>query len=415
VLASEALAAGVDDYVPLSVVSNDPARLRSGIDRAVQVRSLSDPSDELAALHTATREMMESDTADALAERVVEASADVLGFEYVSVYRIDAERDALVPVAWTEETEAAIGRPPSLGPDSLAWPAFENGTTKYYADLSTVERTRASETPSRSELFVPLGEHGLLSVASSEQDGFNAHEREIVSILGANATAALDSITQTVELRETAGELQDRNEQLDRFVSVVSHDLRSPLSVAEGRLVLAREECDSEHLSAIENAHDRMESLIESLLVLARNEERVDESESIDLASLVHACWDHVATADATLLTDVDRRINADRSRLQQLIENIVRNAVEHGGTDVTVTVGELDDGFYVEDDGPGIPEKHRDEVFEAGYSTAENGTGFGLSIVQQVAEAHGWTVRATDGSDGGARFEITGVEFASG
>lgn len=383
VLASEALGAGVDDYVPLSVVSNDPARLRSGIDRAVQVRSLSEPSDELAALHAATRDMIESDTADALAERVVEVGADVLGFEYVSVYRVDDGADGLVPVAWPERMEAAIGRPSSLGPDSLGWPAFENGATKYYADLSTVERTREPETPIRSELFVPLGVHGLLSVSSADRDAFDAHQREIVSILGANATAALDSIIQTVELREATRELQSRNEQLDQFVSVVSHDLRSPLSVAEGRLTLAREECDSEHLSAVANAHDRMETLIERLLVLARNEERAEELESIDLASLIEACWEHVATADATLLTDIDRRINADRSRLQQLIENIVRNAVEHGGADVTVTVGELNDGLYFEDDGPGIPAQHREEVFDAGYSTSEAGTGFGLSIVE--------------------------------
>ncbi len=77
-----------------------------------------------------------------------------------------------------------------------------------------------------------------------------------------------------------------------------------------------------------------------------------------------------------------------------------MRNAVEHGGEDVTVTVGELDDGFYVEDDGPGIPENARDNVFDVGYSTTEDGTGFGLSIVKQVADAHGWTIRVTDGSE---------------
>ena len=77
----------------------------------------------------------------------------------------------------------------------------------------------------------------------------------------------------------------------------------------------------------------------------------------------------------------------------------------------MTVTVGDLPDGFYIEDDGPGIPQADREEVFAAGYSTASAGTGFGLSIVNRVAQAHGWDVRVTDGSDGGARFEITGVD----
>lgn len=86
---------------------------------------------------------------------------------------------------------------------------------------------------------------------------------------------------------------------------------------------------------------------------------------------------------------------------------------MEHGEEGVTVTVGEFDDGFRVEDDGPGIPEAKREAVSEAGYTTAEEGTGFGLSIVKQVAEAHDWTVRVTEGAAGGARFEVTNVEFA--
>jgi signal transduction histidine kinase len=64
-----------------------------------------------------------------------------------------------------------------------------------------------------------------------------------------------------------------------------------------------------------------------------------------------------------------------------------------------------------VEDDGPTIPEERRDEVFKAGYSTNEEGAGFGLSIVKEIIEAHGWDIRITDGADGGARFEFISVE----
>jgi signal transduction histidine kinase len=81
----------------------------------------------------------------------------------------------------------------------------------------------------------------------------------------------------------------------------------------------------------------------------------------------------------------------------------------------VTVTVGDLDRGFYIEDDGPGIPETDREKVFEAGHTTSADGTGFGLSIVKEIVEAHDWEIRITDGTDGGARFEVTGVEIATG
>jgi len=96
-------------------------------------------------------------------------------------------------------------------------------------------------------------------------------------------------------------------------------------------------------------------------------------------------------------------------------------DAVEHDSTSprsqapddaVTITVGDLSDGFYLEDDGPGIPESEHDTVFDAGYTTSEDGTGFGLSIVERVAEAHGWEIRVGESEAGGARFEVTGVEF---
>ncbi len=76
----------------------------------------------------------------------------------------------------------------------------------------------------------------------------------------------------------------------------------------------------------------------------------------------------------------------------------------------MTVTVGELDDGFYIADDGSGIPDEQREAVFGRGYSTGENGMGFGLYIVEQVAEIHGWEIHATESDNGGARFEVTGI-----
>jgi signal transduction histidine kinase len=80
----------------------------------------------------------------------------------------------------------------------------------------------------------------------------------------------------------------------------------------------------------------------------------------------------------------------------------------------VTITVGRTADGFYVEDDGTGIPESNRETVFETGYTTDPGGTGLGLHVVRTIAEAHGWRVDATDGSTGGARFEFT-TETADG
>lgn len=224
---------------------------------------------------------------------------------------------------------------------------------------------------------------------------------------------AVVALRDTTEQTERQQQLERQNERLDKFASVVSHDLRNPLNVATGRLTLAREECDSSHLADVEEALDRMENLITDLLTIARDGTQVQETEAVALPEVAEACSVAVPGHGATLDIETQRSIHAHRGRLKRLLENLTRNAVEHGGDSVHVTLGDCPDGFYLADDGPGIPPDERTEVFEAGYSTTDTGTGFGLSIVREIAEAHGWEVRITESASGGARFEITGVENA--
>jgi PAS domain S-box-containing protein len=220
----------------------------------------------------------------------------------------------------------------------------------------------------------------------------------------------------TTEREAHERRLQRERDRLDEFASVVSHDLRNPLQVATASLDLAREEHDSEHHDRAAAALDRMARLIDDLLTLAREGDDVSETEPVSIDGVVRESWGHVAVGDASLVVETDRTVVADRSRLEQLLENLVRNAVEHGSADgdpVTVTVDDLPDGFSVADDGPGLPDGETEVVFDAGYTTSDDGTGFGLSIVERVAAAHGWSVRATESESGGARFEVTGVTFA--
>ena len=217
--------------------------------------------------------------------------------------------------------------------------------------------------------------------------------------------------TDITDREQYERELEAQNERLDEFVGIVSHDLRNPLTVAKGRLELAREECSSDHLARAADAVDRSQALVADLLTLAREDRELDPTAPVDLAKLARQSWETVETEAATLETDVSRRIRAEESRLQQVFENLYRNAVEHGGEDVTVCVGGLPDGFYVADTGSGIPAAQRGDVFDAGYSTSDGGTGFGLRIVEQAAEAHGWVVTVTESDSGGARFEFTAVD----
>jgi len=205
--------------------------------------------------------------------------------------------------------------------------------------------------------------------------------------------------------------LARQNERLEEFASIVSHDLQNPLNMVEGRLELAQTECDSEELIEAKTALNRCQTLVDDLLTLAREGQSVAETETVSLGELTKQSWATVETADATLNTDTDQTVVADRSRLQQLLENLIRNAIDHGGPDVTVEIGDLENGFYVADDGPGIPEENRERVFESAYSSVQDNTGFGLAIVTEIVDAHGWDVTITESASGGAQFIITGVK----
>ncbi|EMA03600.1 sensor histidine kinase [Haloferax denitrificans] len=273
------------------------------------------------------------------------------------------------------------------------------------------------------------------------------------------------------DARET--DLRRRNERLDQFASVVTHDLRNPLNVAQMRLELAREGHGTDHLSTVAEAHDRMEALIQDVLQLARVGESVGDVEPVSLATVAADAVTNTSLGASGLTVEADARLLADRGRLTAVFENLFRNSVEHGSTGrrdapgdavehgstdrrdspdetaergdrsdqsavtadtgpagaggrravadadggtpgVNVRVGPLEDGFFVEDDGPGIPPEEQDRIFESGYSTDTKGTGLGLAIVAGVADAHGWEVTATTGENGGARFEFRGVSFAA-
>ena len=246
------------------------------------------------------------------------------------------------------------------------------------------------------------------------------------------------SFTDVTESERYRLELEWQNERLDTFASMLSHDLRNPLAVAEGHLELARAETDTEDLETVDEALDRMNALIEDVLQLARQGRPISDTEPVDVDAVVRDCWRMVESNGSQLVVVDPPEIDADPDRLRQLLENLLRNAIEHGATGnrlksddsvehgstgslpeaesetghdargVTVRIGALDrGGFYVEDDGPGIPESDRENVFGSGFTTNDDGTGFGLAIVKEIVDAHGWRISVTEGSEGGARFEI--------
>ena len=221
-------------------------------------------------------------------------------------------------------------------------------------------------------------------------------------------------VSYGLQIERDTERLNQENQRLDRFVSVISHDLRNPINVLEGSIELAAETGDPDHLERAERAIDRMNALVDDLLKLARSDKVDPDPAAVSLAEVIDLSWEVVPTDSATLTVTSDRRLRADPTMLEQLVENLLRNAVVHGGEGVSITVSDIEGGFAIADDGPGIPAEDRERVFNLGYSTDTDGTGFGLSIVRGITDAHAWELTLTESAEGGVRYEITGVDVVT-
>jgi len=413
----------------------------------------------LEALHDATREMMAAERAEAVAAVASRTATEVLDMPLNCVLLYDEDTGVLRSAALSDRADDLFGSPIEFEHgEGIVWTAYENGETKVFSDVRASPEAYNPDTAARSEFVLPLGDHGAMLVGSRTVGDFDESDVALAKVLAANLQTALTATNREVALRDRERELERQNERLEEFASVVSHDLRNPLSVAQGRLELFAETGEQAHYEKIEGAHERMGEIIDEVLALAREGRTVRELEPVDVSALATDAWSNVATDGATLVASAAPVVQGDASRLQQLLENLFRNAVEHGSTSPdsqarrdavehgstgnqpaaddavghgstgnrtpfdsgdghgpTVRVGTLDDGdgFYVADDGPGIPPDDRETIFESGFSTTESGSGFGLSIVSQIATAHGWDVTVTESPTGGARFEIGGVQLA--
>jgi len=436
------------------------ARVRRQRRRTEQLTRINDT------LRIATREVVNATDPGELETTVCEQLTRSTVYDSAWIGRYVPETEYVKPVAWAgheeeyiESLEVSVDPSDSVGQG----PGGEAIRTKEIQPVQDVFAEPSlepwwdmlAEKGVESMAVVPLvGEdavYGFLSIYANRGNVFDAAEREALSELGESIGHALDSMTARDRLARREAELARQNERLDEFASVVSHDLRNPLNVAQGNLELAveTEEEDDAYLEQVSSALDRMDELIDDVLTLARNGRTVSEFHPVDLESVVGDAWNTTDTKSATLAVDGDLgTVQGDEQRLAQVFENLFRNCVEHGptasrpkadedgaqgatdsrpeaesftrgttdGADregdaadgvTTVTVGRTAGGFYVADDGPGIPEDVRERVFEAGYSTDSDGTGFGLNIVRNIAEAHGWSVGVTESASGGARFEF--------
>lgn len=378
-------------------------------------RRLAQTEDKLRSLQETTRELMGATTADGIAGVALEACVTILGMPISVFWRYDDERDALVPEKQTEYGHAVMGTLPSkpfARGEGVVWRAVESGEVRYWEDLWDLgEELYDPDTDLRSEIDVPLGDHGALGMGSMSPSEFDVVDVDMCRILGRAVESALDRA-------ERERQLERKTERLTATAEVVSHDLQTPLDVGSTRVgmleeALAEAGLESEardvvdgHLAAIEGSLERATEIARELLTITREEPAPAEAGQLDVRTVAADVWETVETDDLALSFRGSRTVSADEGRLRHLLENCIRNVVEHAAAE-TVQIGATPTGFFVEDDGRGIPPDERERVLERGYTTAADGRGLGLAIVAEIADECGWALEIAEGDAGGARIEV--------
>lgn len=349
-------------------------------------------------------------------EVFTEAAAMVLtAVEAELVTFAEAESDMLTPIISTADGDMG---PRDAIPVTTTIPGcvYQSGNGCVIDDLLDVRGSTAVSScdsstndlrhpgKHRSMVCAPVGEHGILVAYRREPAAFDDHDLAVATAIG--------DLTEQVASRLTEGYVPENTPNvLEEIARLVSHDVLNEVTLAKGYLSLAREDGEAEHFEIVEDVLENIQSISELVVTLADSGQVIDERVGNELGSTAETAFEHFDTSDVELGINASDTIAADEKCLQRILDNLFRNAIEHSNEAVQIEVGVFDGGFYVADDGPGIPEQARQDAFDPGFTTDANHDGSGLSIVKLLAEAHGWDVTITESAAGGTRVEFRGVD----
>ena len=358
-------------------------------------------------------------------------------FDRTAIVLVD--EDAATTIATAGRGANEVFPPGSIGP--LHGSVLErvlNGQIVVRRDLAESEfpeDERLVALGLHSELVAPLllGTEpiGMLTLSREGADAFSEEEVELVALLGRLVATAVQNIRAYEAERATVEELRRLSALRADFVSLVSHELRSPLAAVIGAartLQERRDELTAEQrdqlLSLISGEASRLTVLVADVLDTSRIEAGTFSYQfgEVDVASLIE---DVVATASVrqaevgvrAMLAEPLPPVGGDRERLRQVLTNLVENAVKYSAEGDAVEVSAQREDLYVRisvsDRGPGIPDDQQQLIFQKfGRAEVEGGskpgTGLGLFIARSIAEAHGGTLEVQSRRGGGATFTLS-------
>jgi len=254
------------------------------------------------------------------------------------------------------------------------------------------------------------GESPLISYRIRKKSGDYIWIESVIQLVKDDKKKVIRFVSSSREITERKKVeelLKKQKEELSAFAHTVSHDLKNYISIIRNsaQFLLIKKETAEKNARRIIEITKKMEDFVNRQLKLADAGRAIGDPEEIDLNEMIDEVGEmysiEICREDLPL-------IQGDRQRLKEVFHNLIDNAIIHGGADrIEISSKKEKDSYviFIKDNGIGISKEEIDKIFDMGYS--KSGTGFGLTIVKKIIEAHGGDITTKSEEGKGTTFEI--------
>lgn len=377
--------------------------------------------ERLRTLQEAVLGLHEAETEQEVIDVTVSIAQDLIGEPLTAYFRYDEDDEALVPAGISEEGMQVVAEhefEAELGkgvPGTIIYENFESGEISVTRDYQEQMGPEDIQAPLGTTLNIPVGDHGILIVASATDFTVTETDRYVARILAQNAENAF----ARVDYEE---ELEVQNTRLEFLNSLLRHDVLNGMTIIRARgeeLSRTAEDPQRRHADTIVKWADNVTDLVTRVRTLLNvlTTEQSEHVHPIDVATVIRDEVDRLSGAypNTEFTVDVPDELTLVADEIvHDVIGNLIRNAAEHNpSADAWVAVsGETRDGVtrvVIEDNGPGVPGEAKERVFRRGETghAKESGSGFGLFFVDTMVQHWNGDVWVEDRDEGGSRFVI--------
>ena len=378
-------------------------------------------------LHSVAAQMVSSQSEIGIFQLAIDAAQSVISFDFCRIDTFD-ESGNLVPEMTTN----------GLPGDETSQLSTDEGFTRHVLEeerqiiINDIEEHEFSLGIGeyRSAVGVPIEDIGVFMAASERPDAFDSYDADIADLLMAYVGQTLSSIRSKAALKESKERLETQKNRLELLNRILRHDVRNDMQMVLGSAELLRDEVDDdgdEHVKTIRENVDHVIELTTAMRGLMDDMLSDDAAlEPIDIESVIEESISDVRGTydDGEVVVDgsiPSTQVSAD-SMLQSVFRNLITNGINHNNTkatpEVQVSASEENESIVIDvaDNGPGIPDEQKDELFDIGEKgESSSGTGVGLYLVKTLVERYGGDISVHDNTPDGTIFTVALQKAGSG